>query len=120
MITNMRCGNRIVTLGKGLSVVTLQAHPKGSPVLFSQRGFHVVYPLLDVSVERAPPPTELQMHDTGIRDRTTLGDPPLPHEYFHHLTACGQPLTPFRFRRGIFPFVYPLCWAGVCFLCGIS
>jgi hypothetical protein len=41
MITNMRCGNRIVTLGKGLSAVALQAHVKGSSVLFGQSGLHL-------------------------------------------------------------------------------
>lgn len=73
MITNTRCGDRIVILGKGLSAVARQAHAKGFSVLFSQRGFHVAYPLLDVSGERAPPPTERQTQGAGIRDQTTLG-----------------------------------------------
>jgi hypothetical protein len=61
MITNMRCGNRIVTivtLGKGLGAAALRGHAEGASILLGQRGLHVAEPLLDVSSKGVPPPTE--------------------------------------------------------------
>src|SRR5512143_1751901 len=45
----------------------------------------------DLEGERVPASTEPQLHDTSIRDRTTLGDPPLPHEVFHDISQCRRP-----------------------------
>ena len=50
--------------------------------MLGQWGIHLAHPLIDLEGERVPPPTERQIHDTGIRDRATFGDPPLPHEVF--------------------------------------
>src|SRR5437773_474278 len=59
--------------------------------VLGQWGIHLAHPLINLEGERVPPPTERQMHDTGIRDRPTPGNPPLAYEIVHHLTQCRQP-----------------------------
>ena len=59
--------------------------------VLGQWGIHLAHPLIDLEGERVPTPTERQMHDTGIRDRATFGDPPLAYEIVHHLTQCRDP-----------------------------
>ena len=43
-------------------------------------------PVLAMEGERHTPPTDPQTHGAGVRDRTPLGDPPLPDQGVHYLT----------------------------------
>ena len=59
IITNIRYGNRSVTLSKGLAASALQAHAQVDSALFGQCGLHVADLLFDLLVEHVPLPIEL-------------------------------------------------------------
>ena len=53
-------------------------------------GTHLLNSSPDPPCESLSLPTERQRHDTGIRDRAMLGDPPLAHQGGHHPTHCRE------------------------------
>ena len=55
----IECGNRIVTLSKGLAASALQAHAQVDSARFGQCGLHVADLLFDLLVEHVPLPIEL-------------------------------------------------------------
>ena len=77
--------------GRDLVATPVEAHTeRSSTILVDQCGFHLADSLLDVLGKSGSPPTEAQVHDTGIRDRAMFRDPLLPHEIFHYVTQCRR------------------------------